>query len=204
MIAVASADQPVGPMSIARVAAKVLLAALFVAYPVVVWLGLRSESPRLVAAVLLCVLAPIAAVRLRRSNRAALRGVAFVPVVTVVVLLLTALLNAAELLLAVPVAINAVFLLLFATSLRRGSMPMIERFARLQEEHLSPAQQAWCRLWTRIWSVFFVANGGTALALALWAPLDWWATYNGLVAYVLMGVLFAVEWTVRRRRFSRG
>ncbi|MEO6594495.1 MAG: hypothetical protein ABIP94_07060 [Planctomycetota bacterium] len=47
-----------------------------------------------------------------------------------------------------------------------------------------------------IWSVFFVANGTMALA--------WWATYNGLISSILMGCLFACEWTVRRRRFSRG
>lgn len=200
----ARADQPFGAASVARAAAKVLLAALFVAYPIVVWLGLRAESPRLIAAVLLCVLAPLAALRLRRSDRAAVRGVAFVPVVTLLVLLLSAALNAAELLLAVPVVINALFLALFATSLRAGSMPMVERFARLQEPSLTPEQQAWCRLWTTIWCAFFVGNGGTALVLALAAPMSWWATWNGLVAYVLMGVLFAVEWTGRRRRFSRG
>ncbi len=45
---------------------------------------------------------------------------------------------------------------------------------------------------------------GAMAGLALTAPLAWWATWNGLVAYVLMGILFAVEWTVRRRRFHRG
>ncbi|MBL9080123.1 MAG: hypothetical protein JNL08_21700 [Planctomycetes bacterium] len=190
--------------SLGAAAAQVLLGALLVAYPIVVWFGLNAQSPRLVAAALLCVMAPIAALRLRRSDRAALRGVAFVPLATVAVLSLSALLDAAGLLLAVPVVINAIFLVLFGASLRRGAVPMVERFARLQEAHLSPEQQAWCRLWTGIWCAFFVANGGTALVLAVAAPLSWWTTYNGLVAYVLMGVLFAIEWTVRRRRFSRG
>ncbi len=190
--------------SIGGAAAKLLLGVLFVAYPVVVWLGLRAQSPRLIAAVLLCVMAPLAAWRLRRSHRTALRGLAIVPIATLAVLSLSAALDAAGLLLAVPVLVNTVFLGVFAASLRRGETPMVERFARLQEPELSPEQQAWCRRWTTIWSGFFVANGGTALVLALAAPLDWWATYNGLIAYVLMGTLFALEWTMRRRRFSRG
>jgi uncharacterized membrane protein len=183
---------------------RVLIGIVFVSYPVIVWIGLRAQSPRWIAALLLCVMLPLAAWRLRRSNREALRGLAIVPIVTVVVLALSAALDAGGLLLAVPVVINTVFLTVFGATLRGDAMPMIERFARLQEPDLTPGQQAWCRLWTVIWCAFFVANASTALVLALAAPLAWWATYNGLIAYVLIGILFAVEWTLRRRRFSRG
>ena len=63
-----ASGQAGGLATIARVAAKVLLAVLFVAYPVVVWIGLDQQSPRLIAAVLLCVLAPVAFVRLRTGR----------------------------------------------------------------------------------------------------------------------------------------
>jgi uncharacterized membrane protein len=46
---------------------------------------------------------------------------------------------------------------------------------------------------------FFVINGTIAAALTLWAPLAWWTLYNGLIAYLLMGLLFAGEWLVRQR-----
>ncbi len=78
---------------------------------------------------------------------------------------------------------------------------MIERFARLQEETLSPEQQAWCKLWTKIWCAFFVFNATTAALLAGFAPLAWWAFYNGLLAYGLSGILLGTEWLLRRRRF---
>ena len=45
-------------------------------------------------------------------------------------------------------------------------------------------------------------NGGLAAILAVAAPLEVWTAYTGLVAYGLMGVLFAVEWTLRRLRFG--
>lgn len=186
------------------VVASALLGVAFVGYPVGVWFALQSERPRLWTAVLLCVLLPFVALRMKRSARAAVQGLAAVPLVTVGCLALSALLDASGFLLAVPVAINALFLVAFGSSLRRGAVPMVERFARLQAEHLSAEQRAWCRLWTIVWSVFFVANGTTALLLAVAAPLSWWTAYNGLIAYVLIGILFALEWTVRRRRFQRG
>jgi uncharacterized membrane protein len=189
--------------------AAVLLGTVLVAYPLFVWIGLSRGSPRHVAAIMLLLVAPIAAIRMKRSQRAAMRGLAAVPLVTVSCLVLSAALDAEGFMLAVPVLINAIFLAVFGWSLRSGAMPMVERFARLQEPDLSPDKQAWCRTWTVLWSVFFVANGSTALVLALLvvadaAPRAWWATYNGLIAYVLMGIMFASEWTMRRRRFSRG
>lgn len=184
--------------------ASILLGIVFVGYPVLVWLALESRQPRLWTAALLCVLLPFVAMRMKRSARAGVRSLAVVPLVTIGCLALSAALDASGFLLAVPVAINAIFLFAFGTSLRRGAMPMVERFARLQEDSLSPEQRAWCRLWTIVWTVFFVVNGTTAALLALAAPLSWWTTYNGLIAYVLMGILFGLEWTVRRRRFARG
>ena len=189
--------------------AAVLLGTVMAAYPLFVWIGLSQGSPRHVAAILLCVVAPIAAIRMRRSQRAAMRGLATVPLATVLCLVLSAALDTEGFMLAVPVLINAIFLAVFGWSLRSGAMPMVERFARLQEDPLAPDKQVWCRTWTVLWSVFFIANGSTALVLALLvvadqAPRAWWATYNGLIAYVLMGVMFASEWTMRRRRFSRG
>jgi uncharacterized membrane protein len=189
--------------------AAVLLGLVLVAYPLFVWIGLSQGSPRHVAAIMLLLVAPFAAIRMKRSQRAAMRGLAAVPLVTVSCLVLSAALDAEGFMLAVPVLINAIFLAVFGWSLRSGAMPMVERFARLQEPDLSPDKQTWCRTWTVLWSVFFVANGSTALVLALLvvadaAPRAWWATYNGLIAYVLMGIMFASEWTMRRRRFSRG
>lgn len=176
-------------------------------YPVVVWLGLSAvggeTSPRLVALVLLAVIAPAACLRLRRSGHVGLRGLAVIPLVTVAALAAAAALDAAGWMLMVPVAINATLLLAFAATLRPGVMPMIERFARLQEPELDAGQLAWCRLWTGIWCAFFLLNGVVAAALAVFAPLPWWAFYNGLVAYVLIGALLLGEWLLRRRRFPR-
>ena len=52
---------------------------------------------------------------------------------------------------------------------------------------------------TWVWVGYFIVNAGIASALALWAPLSWWTLYTGLIAYLLMGLLFAGEWLIRQR-----
>ena len=179
-----------------------LAAAALIAYPLLVWLGLTHGSPRLLALLLIAVLLPVAAFRLRGRPDVGMRVLGLPPLVAIATLVLAALLDARGWVLAVPVAINALLLAAFGATLRRGTMPMIERFARLQTAELTPEQQAWCRAWTAIWCLFFTLNGAAALTLALAAPLAWWTLYNGLIAYLLMGALFAGEWLLRRRRFG--
>ncbi len=185
------------------VAWNVLAGVLMIAYPMLVYLGMTRWSSRTVALGLLCVLLPVAAVRMQHGGAGALRGLALIPLVTVAALVLGAVLDARGLLLVVPVAVNVLLLATFGSTLRRGSVPMIERFARLADPGLSPPKMRWCRAWTVVWCAFFLLNGATALVLALAASLSWWTLYTGLLAYVLMGLLFTAEWLGRRRRFGR-
>jgi uncharacterized membrane protein len=182
---------------------RALAATVVVAYPAFVWIGLASGSPRTVAIVLTALMVPALLLRSRRGARdEGLGSLAAVPATVLTVLLVAAVLDGTAYILATPVAANLVLLVSFGVTLRSGSRPMIERFARLQEKDLSPPKQAWCRLWTWLWCAFFVLNGATAAALALFADMKWWALYNGLLAYALIGCMFAIEWTLRRARFG--
>lgn len=184
--------------------ARLLAAAGMVAYPLVVWRGLATGNPRTIAIVMGALLLPAAILRLRSKSMPNSRGMLILPVVTFSCLAVGALLNKTGYILMVPVAINLVFLSSFASTLRAGSQPMIERFARLQDPDLTPDKQAWCRLWTIIWCVFFVLNGGTSGLLGWLAPLEWWTIYTGLIGYILSGILMGSEWILRRRRFAQG
>ena len=97
-----------------------------------------------------------------------------------------------------PVLVNGVFLAVFATSLRFPPS-IVERIARLREPDLPPAGVAYTRRVTQVWCVFFLANGAVALWTALGASNQVWFWYNGVIAYGLIGALFAGEWLVRRR-----
>lgn len=187
---------------------QVVAFVLTVAYPFVVWRGLLSGSPRRVALVLLLLLVPMVALRAlsgtpRQRAWQGMRQLGVLPFVSLTALGLAAWLDSSGLILAVPVAINTLMLLAFGSTLRRGGTPMVERFARLQVPDLDGEQRAWCRLWTKLWSTFFAVNGAIAALLAVAAPLAWWAFYNGLLAYALLGAMFAAEWTLRRRRFPQ-
>ncbi|HEB51668.1 MAG TPA: hypothetical protein ENI87_00275 [bacterium] len=183
------------------IAVRLLAAIVVIAYPALVWLGLSVGSPRTIAIVLLLVMIPASMLRARSHWTTVGRGLLAVPVTVLALLTVSALLDHGGFIRATPVAISAVLLAAFGVTLRRGSMPMIERFARLQEPDLDAAKQHWCRTWTWIWCGFFVANGTAALLFACFASMDWWALYNGLLSYLLIGVLFATEWLLRHRRF---
>jgi len=101
-----------------------------------------------------------------------------------------------------PVLVNAVLLLVFGVSLWRGP-PVIERLARLAEPDLPPEGVAYTRRVTEAWCLFFVFNGAAAAATALWLSTEAWALYNGFIAYLLIGAMFAGEWLLRRRLKAR-
>ena len=161
------------------------------AYPVLVYLAMGHFEPRWLS-LLLFVLAILRALGARQPLWWC------VATGSGVLALLATVLNQAMPLKLYPALVNAVMLMVFASSLRFGP-PVIERLARLQEPELPPFAVAYTRRVTQVWCVFFILNGGIALATALWASGRIWALYNGLLAYVMMGVLFAGEWWVRRR-----
>lgn len=100
-----------------------------------------------------------------------------------------------------PVMINAGFLVMFIQSLYFPPN-IIERFARLSEPELSAKMLSYTHKVTWVWSGFFLLNGAISAATALWATDEIWMFYNGFIAYILMGSLFAGEWLVRRYRLK--
>ncbi|MBE0400038.1 hypothetical protein EI168_07930 [Halomonas sp. FME1] len=103
---------------------------------------------------------------------------------------------------AYPVAVNAIMLAIFLSSLWRG-MPVIERLARLREPELSAAGVRYTRNVTWAWCGFFMFNGAIACWTALYADLATWTLYNGAISYGLIGIMFIGEWLLRHRMRSR-
>ena len=169
----------------------VALGALTLAYPLLVYLAMGRFEPRWMA-LLLFALATLRALSARQPMwwvAAAAAGV---------LALLSTVFNQLLPLKLYPALVNVVMLALFGASLRFGP-PLVERLARLQDPVLPPYAVAYTRRVTQVWCGFFVLNGALALVTALWASERVWALYNGLLAYVVMGVLMAGEWLVRQR-----
>ena len=97
-----------------------------------------------------------------------------------------------------PVIVNAGMLSIFSWSLAFPPS-LVERLARIQHPDLPPEGIVYTRRVTQVWCLFFIINGSIALVTALWSNIETWSLYNGLIAYVLMGLLFAVEYVVRMR-----
>ena len=170
---------------------------VLVAYPFAVWFGLSHEKGYWVIA-LLCLVFILRLSLLRGKLKEwvgfgkVLAGFGFALCVASV------LLKNFQLLLYYPVLMNVLLLVLFGSSLL-GTKSFVERLARLQEPDLPPAAVIYTRHVTMLWCFFFVINGSIALATCLYGSMQLWALYNGLVSYILIGLLMAAEWIVRKR-----
>jgi uncharacterized membrane protein len=131
----------------------------------------------------------------REQRRAALQ----LPAIALVFACLGWISNNGTWLLVLPSATQATFGLAFLRSL--SGTPLIEHFARMVKPELGAAQLAHCRSWTAIWGVYLIGLALLGLGLARWATLSVWTAYVGVVSYVLIGALFAVEYLIRKIRF---
>lgn len=170
-------------------AATALLWLATLLYPLAIYFGIGRFEPRWLALLLLAMALLRLALRREPVWLAAAGGAA-------VLVAASMLANHGLPLKLYPVLVNAALLVLFATSLRHPPSA-IERLARLREPDLPPSAIAYTRRVTAVWCGFFVLNGGLALLTAVYMSDAAWALYNGLIAYVLMGLLFAAEWLVR-------
>ncbi len=167
-----------------------LTVVLTLLYPLAIWLGQGRIEPRYLA-MLLLVAAAARLPAMKVSPAARWSGAGALLLVGGAVWS-----NALLPLKLYPVLVNLAFLVAFAWSLTTPQS-IVERMARLSEPDLPASGVAYTRTVTKVWCAFFVVNGSIALATALWASQAVWSLYNGVIAYVAMGVLFAGEYLVR-------
>ncbi|QMI03527.1 hypothetical protein [Citrobacter sp. RHB25-C09] len=190
-------------MSAARAlpAVSLLTGVLLLAWPFLIWFGLAHHSLQW----LLPLMALLLLLRFRQTRRQAgpLRVVSQVVAVAGITLCAASyLLKTHHLLLFYPVVVNTVMLAVFGGSLW-SAMPIVERLARLREPDLPDAAVRYTRRVTQIWCAFFIFNGGVALFTAIRGDMAMWTAWNGMIAYLLMGLLMSGEWLVRRQMIKR-
>ena len=178
--------------------AKIGFAAIIVAYPLLVYFGLEHLDTRFVALIII----GLALLRLfvGRNVQVLSSLMPHARIVVVMLLIFGALTFAADrasLLQYYPVAMNLLMFLVFFVSLLRPPS-VIERIARITTPDLPDAGISYTRKVTMVWCVFFVFNGSMALYTTLSTSLGFWAIYNSMISYTLMGVIFCGEYLVRR------
>ncbi len=176
-----------------RILINSIVGIMTVLYPFAVYYGIQYLEPWKIAALLVVILA----LRLllnhgdkQRSRPLILIGIAYCG--------FAAWHNELDALRLYPVLVNAAMFIFFAWSLH-SPPPLIERLARIQHPNLPSEGVLYTKRVTQIWCGFFFVNGSIALFTALWGSFEIWSLYNGLIAYLLMGILFAGEYVVRMR-----
>lgn len=175
---------------------NVLISFLFFLYPLAVYFGLQYFQPWSIALMLIiCLLLRLAICQNNWLKPVLLAGLVYAGIVV--------FFNQALGLRFYPVLVNLLFLFIFAQSLfRRQSL--IEQIARIQQPDLPEKGIKYTRKVTQVWCVFFMVNGSLALYTGLFSNFETWTLYNGLIAYLLMGLLFLTEYWFRQRSQNQG
>lgn len=95
-----------------------------------------------------------------------------------------------------PVIINfSLFLLAFGSLVFPPNF--VEQIARKQEPDLSLEGQSYCFKVAVVWAVFFFLNTIFSLYTVLLNNMAFWVLYNGFISYLLIGILFGIEYLLR-------
>ncbi|ALH95181.1 septation protein IspZ [Acinetobacter equi] len=98
-----------------------------------------------------------------------------------------------------PVFMSLGALIIFALTLIKPPS-MIERFARIVEPDLPHEGVIWTKKVTMVWCLFFLCNSLIATYTVFMTSMEIWVLYNGFISYFLMGILFVVEFILRKRQ----
>jgi uncharacterized membrane protein len=172
------------------------IAGLFLGYPYLVYKGMEKGMDWLAPALLSGVfiyrawLAPTLRGQLvnAMTAMALLAGAFYMQAITAKIL---------------PVLLQLLLMVLFGhTLLKDKGPPVIERIVRLQFPESPASLSRYCWQLTLLWTAFFAFNALVCAALAVWGSGFWWALYNGVAIYGLMGVLVIGEYVYRRIHFA--
>ena len=177
--------------------AKTFFAAVFVAYPFIVYFGLDHFDPRTIAAILI----GLAIIRLIVTSRVKTWVISpsqtkWIAATLVIICCLVIFFNTSDYLKFYPLLVNISMFIVFFTSLLNPPT-VIERIARIKSPELPVEGVRYTRNVTIVWCLFFFINGAMALYTSLASDVAFWAIYNGLISYVIMGILFIGEYAIR-------
>jgi len=104
-----------------------------------------------------------------------------------------------------PLLINFGLMILFGLTLRRGSMPLVERLMRMEYPgaELPAALVRYARQLTRIWVGHFAAIVLVSLVLAVSAPLEMWSLFANVLSYLFAIALFLAQYVYRALRYRQ-
>ncbi|MCF6806831.1 hypothetical protein L3V79_00265 [Thiotrichales bacterium 19S9-12] len=177
-----------------------LLLILVIAYPLIIYFGLSLISLRYVILMVMFLFF----IRLLFINRKK-QSKSVIPISLIILMtilgiflcLFSLVFNSEYLLKLYPFMVNV---LLFITFLYSFINPptIIERFALIIEKKALPKEAIrYMRKVTVAWVIFFFINGLIAFITASYSSLKIWSLYNGFIAYILIALMFLIEYIIR-------
>ena len=160
-------------------------------YPLIVYFGIQTVPPSLIGVLLLILLAMRFGV-LRPEERKI--QIPFLLVLVAYATLAT-IMRSEKFLLYYPVVVNLVLCAVFLLSLR-GSESILLRLVRARGIKMSVYGPAYLNRLTIVWALFFILNA-TVAGWTTTQSMEVWTLYNGLIAYILVGVMVGAEWLFR-------
>jgi uncharacterized membrane protein len=171
---------------------NIALGVVFLLYPLVVFVGLKWLEPSILA----LILVSLTLLRLYFSTKKpTIPLIRIVGINAILLLSFNIFVNSAFLLKLYPVVISFSFFSVFIYSIFKP--PAVITLIASAQDKMTENAVVYTRKVTLVWCLFFILNG----FIALWTVFqsdEYWAIYNGIISYVLMGILFACEWLVRR------
>ena len=100
-----------------------------------------------------------------------------------------------------PILINFLLFLLFAQTLLPGRHPLITAFAeRFHRQKADPVTYRYTRRVTLLWSWVFALMMIQSIVLSVAASREIWSLFTNFINYVLILMVFLVEYRIRLRR----
>ena len=93
-----------------------------------------------------------------------------------------------------PICNFCIFMTFFTSLFMKETI--IQKFAQMSGDKLEGGARIYTRNITYIWAAFTFIN----FLISVWTiflPEKYWIMYNGCISYILVGLLFGVEYTVR-------
>ncbi|MCF6765862.1 hypothetical protein L3V82_08750 [Thiotrichales bacterium 19S3-7] len=182
---------------------RFIIGCLLVTYPFIVYFGLSLFTLRYVIIILglIFVLRLFLVNWVREKTQARLSRfmIVIIAAIGLALCLFALIFNNQYWVQLYPFFINLLLFLVFLYSFLYPPT-MIERFASISSKSEFPDEAIlYMRKVTLVWMVFFIINGLIALLTALVTSIKVWALYNGFIAYVLIALIFVIEYGIRQR-----
>ena len=101
-----------------------------------------------------------------------------------------------------PILINLMLLAIFARGLGGPGPSLVTRMAEIMHGEALPDEvAAYTHRVTWAWVILFAVMTTANLLLALLAPREIWSLFANFINYLIVGLLFGVEYAIRRQRF---